>query len=229
VSGSINISGHKCVYRQLTEGIIEFTPVEHKPSAAKIAECLWAMKIKGIQEVIGTQDNFVIISNTKIQKLIRRLGKVHLKIPKSKKWFLPIYFSDTEDWGLVEKTSGMTRDAYVDLFLKSKLKVEMLGFIPGFIYLKGLNKRLQAPRKKTPVHNPLKNALAVGGPYAGIYSLPSPAGWNIIGEIPIDILQIDAERPVPFAIGDRLVFREIDRTSFEEMKSKILTIQDYNA
>lgn len=229
MSRLIDIGGLQFTYSELQKGFLEFKPVDALVSSAKIAESLLSLSVKGIKDIIGTQDNFVILSSGSTDKLLKRLSLLVLEMPKPRDWKIPVYFSENLDWALVLKATGMTRKKYIKSFLKCDLKVDMLGFIPGFVYLDGLDTKLQVPRKKIPQLNDRKNTLAVGGPYAGIYSIASPAGWNIIGEIPIDILQKNQKLPVPFTIGDRLIFDRIDRASFEVLKIESLTIQKYNA
>ena len=59
--------------------------------------------------------------------------------------------------------------------------VRFLGFSPGFAYLDGLDPKLQLPRRATPRTRMEAGAVAIGGSHAGIYSIPSPGGWNWLG------------------------------------------------
>ena len=45
---------------------------------------------------------------------------------------------DHEDWPLIEAHTGLQRDQYVEELLQCRLSVAMTGFLPGFVYLKGL-------------------------------------------------------------------------------------------
>ena len=80
----------------------------------------------------------------------------------------------------------------------------MFGFLPGFVYLQMLPDELQVPRKESPTARTQPNAFAIGGPYAGVYSLPSPAGWNVIGQLQESLLQTDQLPPVSLRPGDRV-------------------------
>ena len=58
------------------------------------------------------------------------------------------------------------------------------------------------PRKDTPDRRAAANSFAVGGAYAGIYSLDSPAGWNVVGEVGVNVLRLDQLPPVSLQPGD---------------------------
>jgi len=97
---------------------------------------------------------------------------------------LGIWFGDEfDDWGLISQHTGIAKDEYVKRLLTCEFSVAMNGFLPGFVYLKGLPVDLQVPRKENPATRTLANTFAVGGKYAGVYSLPSAAGWNCVGRI----------------------------------------------
>src|SRR5690606_28842654 len=55
--------------------------------------------------------------------------------------------------------------------------VFFLGFLPGFLYLGGLDEVLHLPRKSTPRLKIDKGAVAIGGHQTGVYPAESPGGW----------------------------------------------------
>jgi KipI family sensor histidine kinase inhibitor len=79
------------------------------------------------------------------------------------------------------RRAGMSPADVIALHANRSYVVAIIGFLPGFAYLRGLDPRLVAPRRATP--RPRIEALSVGvaGPYTGVYPLSSPGGWNIIG------------------------------------------------
>ena len=82
---------------------------------------------------------------------------------------------------LTEKKIGL--ETFIDRLSQSSYNLNMFGFLPGFMYIDGLDQSLQMPRKTTPSNNCEAASLAIGGPYLGVYKYPSPAGWHIIGTI----------------------------------------------
>ncbi|MFF9091261.1 allophanate hydrolase subunit 1 [Streptomyces sp. NPDC014991] len=59
--------------------------------------------------------------------------------------------------------------------------VAFCGFAPGFGYLTGLPARYHVPRRATPRTAVPAGAVALAGPYTGVYPRSSPGGWQLIG------------------------------------------------
>ncbi|MGQ4450790.1 allophanate hydrolase subunit 1 [Streptomyces griseus] len=67
---------------------------------------------------------------------------------------------------------------------RTAFRVAFCGFAPGFGYLTGLPEPLHVPRRTTPRTRVPAGAVALAGPYTGVYPRPSPGGWRIIGRMP---------------------------------------------
>ncbi|MDQ2769962.1 MAG: 5-oxoprolinase subunit PxpB, partial [Bacteroidota bacterium] len=82
------------------------------------------------------------------------------------------------DLDFVAAHTGLSPAEVIALHTAPEYLVHMIGFAPGFPYLGGLDARLATPRRAQP--RPLVPAGAVGiaGPQTGIYSLPTPGGWQ---------------------------------------------------
>ncbi|CAL9594049.1 5-oxoprolinase subunit PxpB [Streptomyces sp. enrichment culture] len=71
-------------------------------------------------------------------------------------------------------------------------RVAFCGFAPGFGYLTGLPERYGTPRRATPRTAVPAGAVALAGPYTGVYPRTSPGGWQLIGTT--DLVLWDPER-----------------------------------
>lgn len=60
-------------------------------------------------------------------------------------------------------------------------RVDLIGFAPGFPYLSGLDPALATPRLDQPRLRIEAGSVAIGGHHTGIYPLPGPGGWNVLG------------------------------------------------
>ena len=100
--------------------------------------------------------------------------------------------------------------------------VHMIGFAPGFPYLGGLDARLATPRRAQP--RPLVPAGAVGiaGPQTGIYSLPTPGGWQLIGRTPLALFNPEWANPSRLRAGQRLRFVAIGEAAFAALERQPL-------
>lgn len=87
-----------------------------------------------------------------------------------KQWEIPIdcHHSDCND--LLDFFKGDTDQvkAYWEAFLAQSFYVQFYGFLPGFVYLNGLPKALQLPRRKEPRLTVPAGSVAVGERYVGI-------------------------------------------------------------
>jgi inhibitor of KinA len=119
------------------------------------------------------------------------------------------------DLEYVTSYSKMTAGEVIRLHSEIVYKVCMVGFIPGFAYLGGLNPLLQIPRKPAPV-KVAPGAVGIAGSQTGIYPLETPGGWQIIGRTPVCLF--DAKRPQPSLLkaGDKVKFKPMSFPDFEK-------------
>lgn len=87
--------------------------------------------------------------------------------------------------------------------------VGALGFAPGFAYLIGLPPELATPRLERPRLTVPAGSVGIGGAQTGIYALPTPGGWSLIGRTPLRLFDPDREDPFLLRMGDRVRFRPI--------------------
>lgn len=82
----------------------------------------------------------------------------------------------------VARQAGLSPESVIERHHQGRYRVLCLGFAPGFPYLGGLDVALATPRLATPRPRVPAGSVAIGGDHAGIYSIPSPGGWNLIGQ-----------------------------------------------
>ena len=75
----------------------------------------------------------------------------------------------------------VTEDEVVRIHSAAEFRVAFCGFAPGFGYLTGLPQQYAVPRRATPRTSVPAGALALAGPYTGVYPRSSPGGWQLIG------------------------------------------------
>ncbi len=106
-----------------------------------------------------------------------------------------------EDLERVAGLAGLTVREVVERHKAPCYTVAMMGFIPFFPYLIGLDKRIETPRLSSPRIRVPAGSVAIGGAQTGIYPSQSPGGWNIIG-------LTDTEPLARLEPGDRVIFYE---------------------
>lgn len=138
-------------------------------------------------------------------------------------WEIPVCYGGTygEDIGFVASNAGLSPEEVIAIHSGVDYRIFMLGFLPGFPYLGGLDKRIHTPRLKTPRTKILPGSVGIGGEQTGIYPLPSPGGWQLIGTTPVKLYDPQRENPIPYEAGDFLRFVPIDKARFEEIRAQV--------
>lgn len=143
------------------------------------------------------------------EKIIARFDKI---APLPDNDAPPIVFDveyDGEDFEELCRVKRLVRDEFIELHTAPLYEVAMLGFSPGFPYLTGLDPRLHMPRRATPRPKVAAGSVAIGGSHAGIYSIESPGGWNLVGRTSEILFNPEAEGEAMFLLkpGDRVRFQ----------------------
>jgi KipI family sensor histidine kinase inhibitor len=118
------------------------------------------------------------------------------------------------DLGIVAEHAGLSPEAVVARHTAGDYRVAMLGFMPGFAYLLGLDAALQLPRRTTPRTRVPAGSVAIGGAQTGIYPRELPGGWHLIGRTPRVLFDAAREPPALLAPGQRVRFCASDEDAF---------------
>lgn len=88
---------------------------------------------------------------------------------------------DGPDLHHVAAYHGLTQAEVVEKHIHGVYRVGMMGFMPGFAYLLGLDPDLATPRLATPRTHIPAGSVGIAGNQTGVYPLASPGGWQLIG------------------------------------------------
>lgn len=139
---------------------------------------------------------------------------------KSKTWVIPVCYDIefAKDLPNLSKIHQMEVKELISLHSQTTYLLHFYGFLPGFMYLGGLNPKLYTPRKSNPDRLLTKGTVAIGGQQTGIYPMDSPGGWHAIGRTPIELFDITKNPPSIAQIGDKIRFQEISMSEFQNIK-----------
>lgn len=118
---------------------------------------------------------------------------------------LPVRF-DGPDLAEVAGLWGMTEEEVAATVTGTAFRVAFCGFAPGFGYLTGLPEALHVPRRATPRTAVPAGAVALAGPYAGVYPRSSPGGWQLVGTTDARLWDPDREPAALLAPGTGVRF-----------------------
>ena len=139
---------------------------------------------------------------------------------KSKHWNIPVCYESkyAPDLRILSEHLKLSHHQLIKLHTKPIYQIYFIGFLPGFLYLEGLDAKLYYPRKKSPKLKVSKGAVGIGGRQSGIYPNQSPGGWNIIGTSPTSMFDPNLKQPCFAKSGDTLSFYSISETTFKKIK-----------
>lgn len=138
-------------------------------------------------------------------------------------WTIPIYYGSDMAPDLEEYLSSknISSETFIKKHTQAQYTVYFVGFLPGFLYLGGMDSSLDIPRKTIPSPLMPKGTVAIGGSHTGIYPQNSPGGWYGIGYTPISFFDIHNKKPIWAKAGDRIKFKAIDVIELKLLNKKI--------
>ena len=123
---------------------------------------------------------------------------------------IPVIY-DGPDLDTVASALGMPAGRIVELHTGPIYRVFVVGFVPGWAYLGPLPEMLELPRRSTPRTQVPAGSVAIAGQMTGIYPLPTPGGWHLIGRTSVKVFLPDSDPPCLLRAGDRVKFFAADR------------------
>lgn len=167
------------------------------------------------------------VDRDELVPMLERLAAVALSalggeadLPPGREVTIPVCYEPelAPDLAEIVELTGLQPAEVAALHTDGEYLVYMLGFQIGYPYMASLPPalrlpRLQRPRLKTPL-----GAVAIAGELTGIYSLPSPGGWRVLGTTPWPMYDLGWDPPTLLQAGDRVRFVAIDRARFDQLR-----------
>jgi KipI family sensor histidine kinase inhibitor len=181
----------------------------------------------GLLEIVPTyrsltvQFDPTVLDYDALTGLIVREGEA-LK-PRSavgRRWRVPVVYGgrfgiDLED---VAAQHGLTADEVVEIHAGAVYRIYMIGFLPGFTYLGGLDPRIATSRRTQPRAKVPMGSIMIGGQQAGIAPVEMPAGWHLLGQTPVRSYMPERDPAFLFAAGDEIVFEPVDASHWDRLE-----------
>ena len=182
--------------------------------------------LRGITDLIPAYADLTVcydctvISAKALQRQLRRLlDSLSVAGQDRRRVFrLPVCYGGDygPDLDFVCHHSGLSAQEVIALHSAPDYLIYMLGFLPGFAYLGGLDPRLHTPRLDSPRTCIPAGSVGIGGAQTGVYPLASPGGWQLLGRTPVSVF--DRQRqPILYRAGDLVHFVPISPAEYEEI------------
>ncbi|MFT5885749.1 MAG: inhibitor of KinA [Arcticibacterium sp.] len=118
---------------------------------------------------------------------------------------IPVSYNG-EDLGFAIEHLGLIKREIIELHTAPIYSVYMIGFLPGFAYLGGMNEVLALPRKSKPSLSVAKGSVGIAGLQTGVYPIESPGGWQIIGHTKQEMFDLTSPSLSLLKAGDKVKF-----------------------
>lgn len=134
-------------------------------------------------------------------------------------WRVPVVYGgafgiDLED---VAERHGLTPAQVIAKHSAPIYRVYMLGFVPGYAYLGGLDPSLATSRRETPRSRVPAGTISIGGIQAVIASIEAPSGWHLLGRTPVRNFMPGREPVFLFEAGDLIRFEPVEASRWDEL------------
>ena len=128
--------------------------------------------------------------------------------PKGPLIEIPVVYGgdDGPDLSAVCRQTGLSEDEVIELHSGRDYTVDLIGFTPGFAFIGGLDERLNVPRRSEPREHVPAGSIGIAGGRTGVYALPVPGGWSLIGRTALELFNATAEPPNRLDVGTRVRF-----------------------
>lgn len=163
------------------------------------------------------------VSHKEVESLVSECAQMMPGEPPSpvRTVTVPVCYGDEfgPDMQNVCRGAALSESEVVQRHATADYHCAMLGFLPGFPYLMGLDPRLATPRLATPRTSVPAGSVGIAGAQTGVYPVASPGGWNIIGRTPLALFDSSREQPSLVQPGDTVHFVPISQKEFEEQQA----------
>lgn len=125
------------------------------------------------------------------------------------------------DLAFVAEHNGLSPEDVIAIHSGGTYLVYMLGFLPGFAYMGGMDERIATPRLTSPRAKIPAGSVGIAGGQTGIYPLASPGGWQLIGRTSVKMFAMEGEAgKFALSAGDRVKFVPITEEQYREMEGE---------
>lgn len=200
----------------------------------KLSALVHLIKEQKVEGVIDTIPAFCsllinydprVVSYEEITRRIKGMLKVDVDLGEgSRKVFeIPVCYGGDygPDLEAIAEHAGLTKEEVIRIHSSTDYLIYMLGFLPGFTYLGGLDERIHTPRLANPRICIPAGSVGIGGSQTGIYPMDSPGGWQLMGMTPVKTYDPEREQPILVEAGDYIRFVPVDESEYRRIKELV--------
>lgn len=174
-------------------------------------DALSASPLTGIEEIIPAARTLMIrfrpgLTDAKtLAQHIQRCDLAGQQRGTGRTVTIPVDYQG-EDLPEVAEKLGISVQEVIRRHTENPYTVAFVGFAPGFAYMVSKTAQLHVPRRSTPRTKIPAGSVALAGEFSGIYPQASPGGWQIIGQTPLKMWDIERNEPALLLPGSNVHF-----------------------
>lgn len=183
-------------------------------------------KVAGLIETVPTyrsvmvQVDPLVFDYDGFERRVRSLvATLHAEPRPGRRWKVPVVYGGTFgiDLEATAERHGLTPAQLIDKHIAPVYRVYMIGFMPGFTYLGGLDQSIATPRRTDPRPMTPAGCISIGGIQALVAGQAMPSGWHILGLTPVRTFMAGREPAFLTAPNDEVVFEPVDATRWDAL------------
>jgi inhibitor of KinA len=200
-----------------------------EPSAVRLSNAIRLANPPWLEDVVPAYASVGVFFNIDTTRLAHVLDWLaQLKLPEESETqpsvthLIPVCYEFQLDLARIAEHTQLSAKQVIEQHLAQQYQVYAIGFVPGFPYLGYLPEllrgvgRLPSPRQRVE-----PGSVGLTGKQTGIYPLPRPGGWNILGRTPLTIVDVE-EQYFPIRVGDRVQFTRISEAEYHKLTGERL-------
>lgn len=214
--------------------LIEFAPETDEDLLDRllsVKELILEKTVKPKIEIITSFSSLLVVYHdniedvySEISALEKLIGEVNIKKRIQKQLFhIPVCYEEefALDLDYLAEVKKMNESQIIALHSAPVYTVYFIGFLPGFLYLGGLDEKLTIPRRNEPRLRVKKGAVGIGQNQTGIYPQESPGGWQIIGNSPVPLFDKSSNSPCEISAGDKIKFYSVNMDEYDRIQREV--------
>lgn len=208
----------------------EISPEINKKITATV-QLMKAQQIEGVVDLIPAFCSLLInydpriITYESLQKRMEHLVKLDVTAEQASKKVIEVPVCYGGEYGPdidnIAEHAGLSVEEVIKIHSSRDYLIYMLGFLPGFAYLGGLEECLHTPRLANPRIKINAGSVGIGGSQTGIYPLDSPGGWQLLGMTPVTVYDPLREVPILYEAGEYIRFVPVDEAEYKRIKAEV--------
>ncbi len=176
---------------------------------------LRARALPGLRETVPTYRSLTVhldpvtADPEELGRTVLALAAAPLPPPAAARlWRIPVVYGGEFgiDLDAVAAHHGLASDAVIERHAAPEYRVAMIGFLPGYAYLEGLDSGLALSRRPSPRPVTPAGTISIGGAQALVASIAAPSGWHLLGRTPEKTFVPERDPVFLLRPGDRVQF-----------------------